>query len=202
MQRMTWAAAVASSLGLLVFGAGPADDEKIIVPKQIQDAVNKMADAVAKGEKVDKEAADFYKKNADQLKKTMWVFKPREPGGTGGLGVGKNPGDYTPDGIEGIIITYSNPRRKPMSKDDLKKAEADFVRLAEVTQAMAEVAQYYKPAKALPQKDPKDWVKFADEMKTAAADLKKAAKDNDPNNAKAAFEKLYSSCTDCHAKFR
>ena len=63
-----------------------------------------LADAIAKGNKVDKDADDFFKANKDELKPTMWIFKPRETGGKGGLGVGAKPGVYTPDGIEVFIL--------------------------------------------------------------------------------------------------
>jgi cytochrome c556 len=201
------AALAVAVVGVAVSGAADKDKDKdkevkIIVPKDIAESVNKMADTVGKGDKVDKDAADFFKKHEDQLKKTMWVFKPREKDGMGGFGVGKEPGTYTPDGIEGIIITYSNPRRKPMSKDDLKKAEADFIRLAEISQAMAELTYQYVPKKNAPGKPIKLWTTLTDQMKEGAADLRKAVKDNDPDKTKAAFGKLYSSCTECHAKFR
>ena len=202
------AGALALGIAAILVSAGRGDDEKIVVPKDIASAVNKMADEVGKGTDVSKEAAAFKAKHADDLKPTMWIFKPRMGGGEGGFGVGAKPGPYKlgdaelPDGIEGIILTLGNPRRAPLKPDDLKKAAPDFKRLADVTLAMAELAHQYKPDKKEGDKDPKKWTEFTDEMKQGAKDLKAAVDMNKSDATKAAFTKLYSSCTRCHAVFR
>ena len=95
------------------------DDEPIVVPKKSKEAVNKMADDIAKGNKVGKEADLFFKDNKEPLKKTMWIFKPREEGGKGGVGIGAKPGVYEPDGIELFLINQSG--QKPKMKLNLKK---------------------------------------------------------------------------------
>jgi hypothetical protein len=195
-------------LSFAVSDSRSADDEvPIIVPKDVAKFVTDMTEKSYKGGKDDelkKDADTFFKKYKDEpssLKKTMWVFKPREADGKGGFGVGK-PGQYSPDGIEGIIITHGNPRKKPMSAKELKEAETDFIRIADVSIAMAEITHKYVPTKKEPMKDPKDWTKFTDEMKKSAQELKTAVKANKPDETKAAFTKLYSSCTNCHAVFR
>src|SRR5262249_39802117 len=108
-RKLTVAGAVllgfVAALLSLTGAAAPADEEKIIVPKEIAAAVNNLADEVGKGNKIDEQAAAYFKKHKDDLKQTMWIFKPREGNGNGGIGVGK-PGQYAPDGIEGVIIVY------------------------------------------------------------------------------------------------
>src|SRR5260370_12628254 len=45
--------------------AADDEDEPIIVPKESKVAVNKMADAIAKGNKVEKDAEAFFKENKE-----------------------------------------------------------------------------------------------------------------------------------------
>src|SRR5579872_6420947 len=121
MQHRKRMAAVAGlSLALIVLAAISetiADDEvPIIVPKDIAEAVNKMADEAGKGGNLKKPSEEFFKKHEADLKKTMYVFKPRKEKGEGGFGVGK-PGQYTPDGIEGVIITHG---KKILTEKQLK----------------------------------------------------------------------------------
>ena len=84
----------------------------------------------------------------------------------------------------------------------MKKVGSDFKRLADITLAMAEITQLYKPMKKARGMDPKDWIKFTDQMKEAAKELRAAVDLNKPDETKKAFTKLYSSCTSCHSVFR
>jgi Cytochrome C' len=200
----------AGALALAILGfvvsTGLADDEKIIVPKDIAEAINKMADTAAKDGDNKKAAGDFFKKNQDNLKKTMWVFKPRMDKGEGGFGLGPKAGAYEKDGIEVLIINKGNPKPRnadqKLTKEELEKNAADYIRAADVTIAMAEITHQFKPTKKLPDKDPADWTKYTDDMKKAATDVKAGVKAKDPDATKKAFIKLYSSCTNCHSTFR
>jgi cytochrome c556 len=200
-----WAGVAVLALAILSVTASSsrsaADEDKVVVPKDIADAVKKMADDAAKGGSLKKDSEAFAKKHPDDLKKTMWVFKPRMANGEGGFGVGK-PGAFMPDGIEGIIISYGNPRRKAMTATELKTAAPDLERLADITLAMAELTYQYTPKKKEAGKDPKDWTKSTDDMKKGAQDLKAAIKANKPDDVKKAFTSLYSSCNSCHTVFR
>jgi len=206
MNRQLLMLAGAGALALAVLGVTAANgrfaDEKVIVPKDIAKAINDMADKAGKGQDAKADAEAFGKKHPDDLKKIMWAFKPRMANGEGGFGVGAKPGAYTPDGMEGLIISHGNPRRKPMMAKELMDTAKDLDRLADVTIAIADLTHAYTPKKKEPDKDPKDWTKYTDDMKKGAQDLKAAVKGNSPENAKMAFTKLYSSCTNCHAKFR
>ncbi len=201
------AGALAVALVAVLVSVGRSDDDKMDIPKDIVDAVNKMADEAGKGGDVSKEAKALKGKYADEgdLKKSMWIFKPRN---AGGFGVVSKAGPFKvgdaelPDGIEGVIITLGNPRRAPLKADDLKKAAPQLKRIADVSLAMADVAHAYKPTEKKPDKDPKDWAKFSDDMKASAKELKAAVDMNKPDETKTAFVKLYSSCTRCHAVFR
>jgi cytochrome c556 len=181
--------------------AVPPKDPTILVSEDIRDAITKMADAVGKGEKIDKDARDLRNKRPHDLREIMWVFKPRDKDGKGGFGVGKSP-TYVPDGIEGIIITYGNPRKKPMTAKEIMQARDDFLRLADVAIAVAEVTRQYTPKKPAQVKLANNWTKFADDVKQSAQDLKTAVKEAKPDATKTAFTKLYSACTNCHSVFR
>ena len=204
---------LAGALAVAVFGvattAGRSADDKgkemeIIMPKDVVESLNKMADTVGKGgdPKMDAEALAKKYNEPGQLKKIMWVFKPREEGGKGGFGIGPKPGVYNPDGIETYIAFKSNPMRGKISAAELKAGAADFDRMADITIAMSEVSHQFTPKKKAQGMDPKDWTKFTDEMKKGAEDLKGAVKDNDPAKAKAAFGRMYSACNNCHTMFR
>jgi cytochrome c556 len=202
MHSRKWVAAGAVGLALAVVvlssTAGAADD----VPKEIRDEVTKMADAVGKSEKIDKDAATFFKKYDKDLKKTMWVFKPREEDGKGGFGIGPQPGKYNPDGIEVYLAVKSNPMRGRVTAAELKDGADDFNRLADVTIAMAEITHRYIPKKAPPGAVLKNWTKYADDMKKGAGDLKAAVKAQKTDDAKKAFQTVYSACANCHMEFR
>src|SRR5262249_21335141 len=138
-------------LGLATTAGRSADDkdkDKVIIPKDAAETVNKMADAVAKGGDAKKDAEALFKKYGDQqgvLKKIMWVFKPRMEDGEGGFGIGPKPGVYNPDGIETYIAFKSNPMRGKITAKELKDGAADFNRMADITIAMAEVSHQFTP---------------------------------------------------------
>jgi cytochrome c556 len=197
---------LAGALALAILGvaatAGRSADEKIEMPKDVVETLNKMADTVGKGGDVKPDAAALKKKYPDSLKKIMWVFKPRMEGGEGGFGIGPKPGVYNPDGIETFIAFKSNPMRGKVTAAELKNGADDFNRMADITIAMSEVAHQFTPTKKEQDKDPKDWTKLTDEMKKGAMDLKAAVKAMKPDDAKKAFATMYSACNNCHTKFR
>jgi cytochrome c556 len=202
MQRRTLpVAAAVLALAAVILGTAAAadDDPPIVVPKPIRDEVNKMADAVGKGEKIDKAAAAYAKEHEKEFKQTMWVFRPREPEGKGGFGVGA-PGKYNPDGIEVLLLNQLGPR--PKMTLDPKKNGADLNRLADVTLAMAEITYFYAPTKAEGEKTPAKWKGATEDMKKAAAELKAAVKDENKADLKKAISNLSASCSRCHSVFR
>jgi cytochrome c556 len=212
MQNCTWTVVGAGVLALTAFGLAAAgsgaDDkdkdkeEKIIIPKDVIETVNKMADEAAKGMAPKKRAAQLAEDHPDGLKKIMWVFKPRGENGEGGLGIGKEPGKYNPDGIEVYIAFKSNPMRGKITAKELKDGAADFNRMADITIAVAEVTRRYAPKKQVGQAGTKQWAASVDDMQRAAEELKAAVKQEDPVGAKKAFAGLFASCNRCHSAFR
>lgn len=83
-----------------------------------------------------------------------------------------------------------------------KRPDADKVRLF-ATQ-LAIVSLYTEELKPQPAggKDPKDWVKYAQDLRASALDALKAAKAKDTAGMKTALRKADESCNNCHMKFR
>jgi Cytochrome C' len=187
-------------LGLVALGHAYADDDEIVVPKKIQETVNKMADNVGKGNKVDKDATMFFMDHKEELKKTMWVFKQREKDGKGGLGVGPKPGAYKPDGIEALI--FNQLAMKPMQQLDAKTSAADLNRLADITLAMVEITGKFAPEKPVGKKTPKEWNGSNEDVKKAALLLKDAVKAGSNADMKTALGQIAAGCTRCHNTFR
>jgi hypothetical protein len=204
MKKKMWTAIlVGLSLTMLVMfvGRNVAADDEVVVPAKMKDQVFKMADAIAKGKTVDKEADQYVKDFAKpkDLKNTMYIFKPREKDDKGGVGVGPKPGMYRPDGIEALMKNQNS--RTPSMTLDLKKSADDINRMLDITLAITEIT-----ARTPPPKDKKApaklWKESVDDMRKATLDLKAAVKDGDKTKFKQALLALDASCNKCHTNFR
>jgi hypothetical protein len=129
------------------------------------------------------------------------VFKPRDKGG---IGIGeKDPPTGMKDSIELAIIDIATSKKaSPIPADVLAKNNGDLVKMAELVQALAEINTFYKPDKAKPKKDPKDWERLNNDMKAASKDLLDAIKAKNGKMVGEAAKKLNASCTECHSIFR
>ncbi len=176
----TWAT-VAST------GQGADDDEDKQAVKEAQGEIVKMLDTLEKGGNPAPIAAGI-KKKFSELKPSMYIFKPRK---NGGLGIGP---PMQGDGIELKIIALS---KKAPSKADAAKWADDYVKMGQVSKAMADVAALYPP-----KKNADDWKQFNEAMRKGGDQLIAAARKGDPDAIKKAATNLNASCTDCHSKFR
>ena len=189
--RLTVGAALLLGVALLSAPArGRDDDEKEI--KQAAEAVKKLAGNLD-AKNVEQQAAAIAK--ANDIEHVMHQFKPRNKGG---MGIGAAPIPGMKDSIELAIIDFSG--KKAPDAATIKQNQADLIKMAEITQAIAEINQHYKapPGKAAPQK----WKTYTNDMKAGAKDLTDAAKAGDAMKFKAAANKLNASCTGCHEDFR
>jgi hypothetical protein len=187
------------ALSIAFAGALRADDD--------EDEALKKAVAAAQGPVLklaqSLDAKDFHAK-AEELAKehkmaaVMRQFKPRSKGG---VGIGDNPGAVIPDHIELKIIKWSE---KAPGKAELTKFNAELIKMAQVTRAIAETTPFWVPKDKKPGMDPKDWLKYSETMQKSADDLIAALKEKEPDAKKiqTIATKLHSSCTDCHGKFR
>lgn len=196
---MTWqtrgcvagAVVLAFSLSVLAVRPGTAADDKGAAP-----AVRKLADSIEKGDAgAAKEQADAIAKTFE-LEEVMHMLLPRAKKGEG---VGEKPGVISPDGIEARFL---NLGKKPLPPKQLEKEGAALARAAYITAAIAEVAERKAPEKKEGTKDPKDWIAWTKDMKSASIELAKAARGKDPKIVKEAASKLNSSCSNCHGVFR
>jgi len=80
----------------------------------------------------------------------------------------------------------------------------DMAKLPVFAAKLAFIAAYTEslPPQPAGGKDPKDWIKFAQQMRAEALAAHKAAKAGDAAGVKAALKKVDVTCNDCHMKFR
>ena len=167
--------------------------------KKLTDAVAKRGEATTNPKENDKAIEDLKKgvNNTTDLKHIMWAaYKPRTKGGQG---VGEKAGSVTPDGIEAKLVNLS---KKPLPAGQLQKESADLIRLAQVAQAISEIAEMNAPKPGQPKQPLAKWMLFNKDQKDGAKDLIDAVNANKPAAVQTAATKLYGSCTQCHGVFR
>jgi hypothetical protein len=194
MSRYAFGLAVGAALvlGTIAVGRDETDDAKA------QKEVLEVASAVEKG-KSDKDLAAMAKEIKDkkglELDSLMKVYKLKVKGG---LGFGPNPAANS--GIEAKLQELQRLPKGPAPRV-LKRGAKDLIKMAYVTQAMAEIARphFHKPVEG---KNKKDWDRWLDDQKQASTDLLNAVqKQNGPAVTQAAG-RLLASCTECHQVFR
>jgi hypothetical protein len=183
---------------VLMTSNGEAADKEEIAAAQKK--VLEIADDIAnkKTEDASKKAAAFVKPLQDykDLEAAMKIMALRD---NGGLGFGPK-GKFSPDGIEAKLINLG--LRKLLKEDELKAQADDLAKSANIVAAVSEMALAKPPAKKLGDKDPKDWMKWAQNMKEGAAALSDAVAKKDAEAIRSASEKLNGSCSDCHNVFK
>jgi hypothetical protein len=122
------------------------------------------------------------------------VFARKE---RGGLGIGELTQAGHRDSIEYLINILS--RRKTTTEADLERYQADYLRVAKVMQAMAELA----PHRGTPfvRDNPerlKEWLKTAADFKSKTAAFRAAVEDKDPKKVRITAMDLHHTCCDCH----
>jgi hypothetical protein len=184
----------------LVAGAGVLSlrgDEAPATPD-----IKKLADQVGKKnwDELAKEGQLIAKKH-DELRHIMNVFKPRNKDAeVSGIGVGDNPGEILPDGIDQKILRMAG--KVGVTDKDIAKAAA-LKRMSAIVAAVAAAAVNKPNDKA--QKNAatiQNWKDWSKEMHDSAQDLSKALEAKDRSQAKAAVVKLHDTCVKCHEKFR
>jgi hypothetical protein len=195
MQRYTRMMAAGALLGLGLWVAGQASgrtDEK-----ETKEAILKLIETMKKDPNGAKKQAEELGKKVD-LGEVMNLFKPRAKGG-----IGFDPkADAKSDGIEKKYQDLAKAR-PAVTKQQLQDQAADYARMIEITQTIAEVAQHVTPPKAQTAgKGPKDWKQYIEEMKKGSKELSEAVKAADPMKVKTAASNLNSACNNCHTDFR
>jgi cytochrome c556 len=196
-----WAAAVAGlalAVGLCWNGSGQAGDEKAI-----KAAVNKIADALQKGNAdVAKSEAAALAKKVEDVHDVMEMLGKRSKDGTkGGIGVGEVPGAILPDDIN---LTLQRLGQGAPAQVILNKEGAAYERMAYVTAAVAEFALAKVPDKKdeKPGMTIKTWTTSAKAAREAALELAKAAASKSPDAVKTAASRVVANCNNCHSEWR
>lgn len=123
------------------------------------------------------------------------IFRHRN---SGGLGVGNLIQAGYQDGIERFINLLA--RKKNLSEADLEKYNVDYLRIAKVLQAMAELAPFRASENV--KKDPvrsKEWAKVVAEFKSKTAEFRQAIDATDPKRVRLAALTLHHTCCECHS---
>src|SRR5262245_20862823 len=171
---------LALALALLA-GSLKADESEL---KKAQADILALAKKIADGKDVSREAAVIRKKH-DELNAVMHAFKPSNKGG---IGTGEA---ISTDGIEGKIIALT---KRTLPAATLEKEKQQLVRAAQISEAIAEITRHY-----VHYRRSRRFAAYADEMKTAAKELRKAIEGGKPAEVKAAATRLNTVCTDCHS---
>jgi hypothetical protein len=191
MSSLARAVTVGTAL-LVLFALLVADDSRRAYGRQANNAqkdILKLADKLAAGKDITKDAAGFKKKYED-LEQIMNSYKP---GNKGGIGYGAKK-----EGIEPKLIGMG---RRAVPKATLEKEKDELVKMAYINIAIAEVAAHYLP-KPKGGKGPADWKKYTTDQKKAAEELIKAINAGNAANVKKAAEQINNACNGCHADFR
>jgi len=182
---------------LLLSGRGNAGDDAAKYRKDVQ----AIADALKQG-KMDA-ATDLAKKLAvkekdDGVGNVMALMKPRG-GKDNGFGVGKNPGDINPDGIE---LKLNALGRDLISPAKMKKESEALEEMALRMHAIAQFADALPPAKDKGKLTKKKWLEFSKGMLDSVVDLEKSIQTGSPNELKKAVTKVNANCNQCHSIFK
>jgi hypothetical protein len=165
-----------------------------------QKKVLEIADDVAAKKDDDvKKKVTAYVKTLDDYKDLEAPMKIMALRDNGGLGFGPKGSIPGPDGIEARLI---NLGRRPLSEKDLAAQSAALSKSADIISAISEMALVKGPTKKVGNKDPKDWMRWSQDMKDGATALSAAVAKKDPTAIKEAAEKLNVTCTDCHNVFK
>jgi hypothetical protein len=115
----------------------------------------------------------------------------------GGFGIGKLTELGYQDSVERLVITLG--QRKTTTESDLERYQEDFLRVAKMMQAMAELAPFRTPPHVrMDAKQTKQWSEVAADFKTKTAAFRKAIEEKDPKKVRLTVSTLYNTCQACH----
>jgi hypothetical protein len=114
-----------------------------------------------------------------------------------GPGIGKLKELGFRDSIDALTAALST--RKTTTEAEIEKYQPEFLRVAKILQAMAELAPYRgKIVVANYEKRAKEWEKVAADFKQKTAEFRKSIEEKDPKRLRLAAESLRGTCNDCH----
>jgi hypothetical protein len=186
------------SLTALCFGIGALAGGQPVSPSIMDKQAAAQSEVLRLGNKIgDPDVAELAKRivKDHDSEDISSVFKKKM---AGGLGIGKlTQVDNMPDGIQPLMMRLE--RRKNITEAELEKYSEDYVRVAKVLQAMAELAPYRASQRV--SRDPKlakEWQEVAQEFKTGATRFRKAVDGKDPKMLRVAAATMNNTCCHCH----
>jgi hypothetical protein len=116
---------------------------------------------------------------------------------SGGLGIGKAAEANHVNSVERLVLDFS--RKKTTTEAELEQYRDDYVRVAKVMQAMAELAPYRGPpfTRGVPERV-KAWENVSAEFKQKTAAFRRAVEDTDPKRVRTTAQSLEETCCACH----
>jgi hypothetical protein len=122
------------------------------------------------------------------------VFVPQR---LGGLGIGKATEANHPDSIDRLVRDFA--RRKTTTEAELERYRDDYVRVAKVMQAMAELAPYRGApfTRGNPERA-QAWEDVSAEFKQKTAAFRRAVEQADPKQVRLTARSLEATCCACH----
>ena len=122
------------------------------------------------------------------------VFVPQRHGG---LGIGKATEAKHPDSIERLVRDFAT--RKTTTEAELEQYRDDYLRVAKVMQAMAELAPHRGApfTRGNPERV-KAWDKVSAEFKQNTAAFRRAVEQTDPKQVRLTAQTLQGTCLACH----
>jgi hypothetical protein len=118
----------------------------------------------------------------------------------GGVGIGSAIKAGHKDSIEHLVRNWSGAQ--PPTKEEVQTHRQDLLRVAQVLQAMAELAPYrmpqYPPNHQGKEKLVEEWRKVTGEFKASSRELRDAIQQSEPTEVRKAAVHLQRTCHSCH----
>jgi hypothetical protein len=185
-----WLAAGVIGLGLgwsVLLAEPPPDNAR----QKAQAAILKLADNL-EGRDVAEQAKQIVKQHDSCDISSVFRLKRQ-----GGLGIGKAVEANRPDGIDRLVLDFS--RRKNTTEAELEQYRDDYLRVARVMQAMAELAPYRgAPFTRNNPERVQEWAKVSVEFKQKTAAFRRAIEEADPKQVRTTAVSLEQTCCACH----
>jgi hypothetical protein len=186
-----WLAAGVVGLGL-GWGVLPAEPPPDDPAKQAQAAILKLSDNLDAKDVGERARLIVQQHTSCDISS---VFVPQRHGG---LGIGKATEANHPDSIDRLVRDFA--RRKTTTEAELEQYRDDYVRVAKVMQAMAELAPYRGApfTRGNPERA-KAWEEVSAEFRQKTATFRRAVEDADPKRVRTTARNLEQTCCACHA---
>jgi hypothetical protein len=188
MVRLLTVGVVGLGLGWSLLSAEPPPDD----PRKVaQAAIVKLSDNLEA--KDVGERARLIVKDNDSCDISSVFTSQRH----GGLGIGKATEAKHPDSIERLVRDLAH--HKTTTEAELEQYRDDYLRVAKVMQAMAELAPYRgTPFTGDKPESVKAWAKVSAEFKEKTAAFRRAVEETDPKQVRVTTQSLEQTCFACH----